>query len=126
MEVPLTRYAISKSEAIDIASGDGEAMRRVVRRECGSPPDQYCLQAIKGEATAPRPQDARDRERRIAVLHMDYTFLDAFSQRGGLGVPTLFRDAAQNGDRARSARGCRRRGRGLTVRSRKQVVVPRT
>jgi VWFA-related protein len=49
LEIPLTRYRISTSEAIDIASGNAEVLRGVQKREC-SPYDPTCLKAVWVEA----------------------------------------------------------------------------
>jgi VWFA-related protein len=49
LEIPMTRYRITTSEAIDIASGNTEVLRAVQKREC-SPYDPTCLKAIWVEA----------------------------------------------------------------------------
>lgn len=45
LEVPMTQYRISTSEAIDIASGNTEARRAVQQRECSSS-DSLCARTI--------------------------------------------------------------------------------
>jgi VWFA-related protein len=148
LDVPLTRYNLSKSEVIDVASGDREALSRVVARECRSEPG--CSRAIYGEAlslaalfemqvtqslgglrqlfegltalegrktvvlisgglfTSDRGDGRVRMQTDIAqigrqaalsntnlyVLHMDSSFIDAFSERRGPN-PTIFRDSNQ-------------------------------
>lgn len=227
LDVPAGRYSISKSEAIDIASGVRETLARVVRRECGRA-EPLCSQSIQqdsisfaayfemqvsqslaglrhlfsglkklegrktlvivsgglftSDSATGRAKMAGDiravgleaaaSNTNLYVLHMDSSFLDAFSERRGPSQ-TLFRDSGQmaaglevladagggalirveagTGDgafgrvlRENSAYyllgvepdpadrdggahtvQVRVRGRGLTVRSRKQVVVPK-
>lgn len=48
LEIPMTRYRISTSEAIDIASGNTEVQRAVQKRECSN--DPTCPKAIWVEA----------------------------------------------------------------------------
>jgi VWFA-related protein len=148
LDVPLTRYNLSKSEVIDVASGDREALNRVVARECRSEPG--CSRAIYGEAlslaalfemqvtqslgglrqlfeglttlegrktvvlisgglfTSDRGDGRVRMQTDIAqigrqaalsntnlyVLHMDSSFIDAFSERRGPNL-TIFRDSNQ-------------------------------
>jgi VWFA-related protein len=227
LDVAVMRYNISTSEAIDIASGDRDALARVLQRECRNS-DQHCRRQIPLDATSlavyfemsvsqslaglrrlvsglkklegrktlvivsgglftsdsaiGRGQMAGDirsvgleaaaSNTNLYVLHMDSSFLDAFSERRGPGQ-TQFRDSGQmaagleviadagggalirvqagsgdgafqrvlrensvyyllgvepeasDRDGAAHAVQVRVRGRGLTVRSRKQVVVPK-
>jgi VWFA-related protein len=146
-ERPSTRYDLSASEVIDIASGDRDTLARVVARECGT--DRHCrrevpLEAqslaimfemkiaqslgglrglIEGLATVPgrktlvlvsggllvsdraggrvsasADMTAIGREAAAAnvtlyALHMDSSFLDAFSADGQM-TSTLFRDSS--------------------------------
>lgn len=50
LEIPMTRYGISTSEAIDIASGNTEELRRVMKREC--PGDPTCRDAVWADSMA--------------------------------------------------------------------------
>jgi VWFA-related protein len=48
LDLPLTRYNLSKSEAVDIASQDGQTLARVAQRECRK--DLFCIKEIQMEA----------------------------------------------------------------------------
>jgi VWFA-related protein len=228
MEVPAFQYNISRSEAVDIASGVRDTRERVVQRECGPRPSPTCARSIVQDSTSYAGylemavsqslaglrhlfSGLKDLEGRktlvivsgglftsdsavgrgrmggdigavgrlaaetnanLYVLHMDTSFLDAFSERRGPSQ-TMFRDGGQvatgleviagagggalirieagSGDPAfqRILREnaayyllgvepapedrdgdahlieVRVRGRGLTVRSRRQVVIPK-
>lgn len=50
LDLPQSR--LSKSEVIDIVSGDLDVLSRVARRECGPRPGSDCLRRIQGEANA--------------------------------------------------------------------------
>jgi VWFA-related protein len=147
LDLPMTRFNLSKSEVIDISSGDVDALRRVAARECVST-DMTCRRSIQSEAVslagyfemqvAQSLGGLRNLMRGLAelegrktlvivsgglftsdrgggrvnmgseiqhvgraaaaantnlyVLHMDSSFIDAFSARGGPS-PTLFRDS---------------------------------
>ena len=149
LDVPLTRYNLSKSEIVDISSGDKEALSKVAARECRGF-DPNCTRAIQGEAIALAGMfemqvtqslgglrqlfegltqlegrktlvlisgglfssdrgDGRVRMQsditqigrqaalsntNLYVLHMDSSFIDAFSERRGPS-PTFFRDSNQ-------------------------------
>lgn len=227
LDVPTMQYNMSKSEAIDIASGDRDVLARVVQRECRNS-DGHCRRQIPLDATSlaiyfemtvsqslgglrrlfdglkqlegrktlvivsgglftsdragGRAQmggdiravgvEAAASNTNLYVLHMDSSFLDAFSERRGPPA-TIFRDSGQLAsglERIADAGGgalirvqagtgdsafqrvlrensayyllgvepepadrdgnahqiqVRVRGRDLTVRSRKQVVVPK-
>ena len=51
LDPPLSQYKLSKSEIIDIASGDIEVLNRIAIRECG-PPGVACRRPILAEATS--------------------------------------------------------------------------
>jgi len=147
LDLPMTRYDLSRSEVIDISSGDMDALNRAARRSCG-PRDVSCRRELRDEAislagyfemqvtqslgglrplfdglsklegrktlvivsggllTSDRAngrvnmaaeiqqagRDAAASNTNIYVLHMDASFLDAFSDRGGPS-PTLMRDS---------------------------------
>jgi VWFA-related protein len=51
LQPPLSQYRLTKSEIVDIASGDTEVLARVAVRECG-PPGMMCRRPILMEATS--------------------------------------------------------------------------
>jgi hypothetical protein len=147
LELPLSRFNLSKSEVIDISSGDMETWNRVVARECGTN-DPTCRRSIQNDAVALAGyfemqvsqslgglrnlvrglkqlegrktlvivsaglftsdrgggrvnmrgeiqnvgRDAAVSNTNLYVLHMDSSFIEAFSERRGPS-PTLFRDS---------------------------------
>lgn len=154
LETPMSEFNLAPSEVIDITAGDGDALARVVAREC-PPTDRQCPKRVASDAQAVanffemsatqslgglrgmlravaaqpgrktivivsgglvmsdrpggRPDirtesvvvglDAGSANANVYVLHIDSTFLDAFSARGRRGkvVPSLMQDAAVTG-----------------------------
>ena len=147
LDLPMSRYALSKSEVVDISSGDNDTWNRVAARECVAT-DATCRRAIRDEAislagyfemqvaqslgglrhlvrglsqlegrktlvivsgglfTSDRGggrvnmnyeiqsvgREAAASNANVYVLHMDSSFIEAFSERRGPS-PTLFRDS---------------------------------
>jgi VWFA-related protein len=147
LDTPVMVYNLSKSEIVDISSGDNEALRRVAQRECRAM-DMACSRGIYGEAislagmfemqvtqslgglrqligglaklegrktvvlvsgglfssdrgtgrvnlSSEIQQIGRETaasNANLYVLHLDSSFIDAFSERRGPS-PTLFRDS---------------------------------
>lgn len=147
LDLPMNWYNLSKSEVVDIASGDRDALTRVRAREC-RPGDSTCSRSIQNDAislagyfemqvaqslgglrnlvrglaglegrktlvivsgglfTSDRGggrvdmgaeiqnvgREAAAANTNLYVLHLDSSFIDAFSERRGPS-PTLFRDS---------------------------------
>lgn len=147
LDLPMARFNLSRSEVVDISSGDMDVLNRVAQRVCG-PRSPTCRQQVRDEAvsmagyfemqvaqslgglrnlfdglaklegrktlvivsgglfTSDRAtgrvnmaseirqagREAAASNTNIYVLHMDSSFIDAFSERRGPS-PTLLRDS---------------------------------
>lgn len=146
-ELPLSRYRLSRGEALDISAGDKAVLRQVAQRECGmqtsaclleipsvahahavqleafqmqtlsglrsvlqdlsAVPDRKTVVVVSGgllssdrigsRGTADQSirmlgEDASRANLNLYVLHLDSTFLDAFTPRSGAPPAGVFRD----------------------------------